>query len=498
MHAGLPEAPREIGVIVSRYRINGKRVIYILSGLGLFLSLYFLPFGGDALDPAGNSIPLTREGKASLALFLLAAVWWVFEVVPVGITSIAIGVFQVLFGIRSAPDAFRDFMDPSVMFIFGVTVMGLALTKTGLSKRIAYKILSCAGESTGSILLFALVVTAGLSHIMAHTAAAATVFPVLLAIYALYGEGEKRTRFGKALFIGMAYAAGAGSIITLLGSGRAVAGAGLFKEFTGRDIGFYELTKYLFLVGWLMVLMIWGYLMIFLRPEKKVIHGLKGRLKRLSRDLGPLTREEGIVIATASFSIGLLFLQSFVPALRAFDRAALLLLAPLFFFLFEVLTLKDLEDIPWNIILLFSGALSIGFCLWETGAARWLAVNLLSLFRGGQWSLFVLSMAVCVMVMTNFIVNVAALALSLPVALAIAQYLGVAPDVVFYTLLVAAGMPFVLLTGAAPNAVAYEAGQFTPGDFFKHGIPMSILLLVVLGIALFIVWPLLGMPFAPK
>ena len=56
---------------------------------------------------------------------------------------------------------------------------------------------------------------------MAHTAAAATVFPILLAIYALYGEGDKQTNFGKALFIGMAYAAGAGSIITFLGSARA-------------------------------------------------------------------------------------------------------------------------------------------------------------------------------------------------------------------------------------------------------------------------------------
>ena len=113
-------------------------------------------------------------------------------------------------------------------------------------------------------------VTAGLAHFMAHTAAAATVFPILLAINALYGEGDKPTKFGKSLFIGMAYAAGAGSIITFLGSARAPAGAGMFKEFTGKDISFFELTKYMFPIGWVMVFVIWTYLMIFLKPEKRL------------------------------------------------------------------------------------------------------------------------------------------------------------------------------------------------------------------------------------
>ncbi len=101
--------------------------------------------------------------------------------------------------------------------------------------------LAVAGENTNMILLGCLVVTAALAHLMAHTAVAATMFPILLAIYALYGEGDKPTNFGKSLFIGMAYAAGAGSIITFLGSARGPAAAGMYKEFTGHDIGFFEL-----------------------------------------------------------------------------------------------------------------------------------------------------------------------------------------------------------------------------------------------------------------
>ncbi|MCL4457868.1 MAG: SLC13 family permease [Nitrospirae bacterium] len=491
---GLPEPPQEILVATPKIPFDWKRVLFILLGLGLFFWIYYMPDWNDAVDPAGKAFKLSQQGKGAIALFLLAGVWWVFEVLPIGVTAIAIGVFQALFNIRSAKDAFKDFMDPSVMFIFGSVVVGLAFSTTGLTKRLAYKMLAIVGEKTSMILLGALVVTAGLAHLMAHTAAAATVFPILLAIYALYGEGDKQSNFGKALFIGMAYAAGAGSIITFLGSARAAAGAGMFKEFTGRDIGFFELTSYLFIIGWLMVFLIWVYLMIFLKPEKKIIPGLKEKVKKLSKELGPMSRNEKFVIITVLSVVAIMSMQSFVPALKSMDRATLILISTLIFFIFKVLTVKELEEIPWNIILLFSGAMSIGFCLWQTGAAQWMAVNWLVMFQKAHWLVFVLSIATFVLIMTNFIMNVAAIAISLPVSLVIAKYLGVAPDVIFYASLVTAGMPFVLLIGAAPNAIAYESKQFTSGEFFRHGLLLSVALIAILGVAITTFWPMLGMP----
>lgn len=495
---GLSQPPRDILVAPPKAPFDWKRIFFILLGLGLFFTVYYMPQWKDAVDPAGKVFPLSREGKGAIALFLLAGIWWVFEVVPIGVTSIAIGVFQALFSIRPAKDAFKDFMDPSVMFIFGSVVVGLAFTKSGLTKRIAYKMLELVGERTSMILLGCLVVTAGLAHFMAHTAAAATVFPILLAIYALYGEGDKQSKFGKALFIGMAYAAGAGSIVTFLGAARGPAAAGMFKEFTGRDVGFFELTKYMFPVGWAMVFLIWGYLMIFLKPEKNVIHGLKDKVKRLSKELGPMSFNEKFVIATVMLVVIVMAMQSFVPALKHLDRAAIMLVSTLLFFIFRVLTVKELEEIPWNIILLFSGAMSIGFCLWKTGAAQWMAVNWLVMFQKAHWIVFVLSIASFVLLMTNVIMNVAAIAISLPVSLVVAGYLGVAPDVIFYASLVTAGMPFLLLIGAAPNAIAYESKQFTTGEFFKHGIPMSIVLIVVLAVAIITIWPLTGMPILSR
>ncbi len=471
-----------------------KRWFFLLLGITAFLTVYYLPPLTDAVDPSGKSFALSREGKAALGLFLMAGIWWVFEVIPIGITGIAIGVMQALFLIRPAKEAFRDFMDPAVLFIFGSVVIGLAFTKSGLTRRIAYRMLTLAGDNTRMILLGAFTVTAGLTLVMAHTAAAATMYPILLAVYALYGEEERPTNFGKALFIGMAYAAGAGSIITFLGAARGPAAAGMFAEFTGRSIGFFELTQYMFLIGIAMVLAIWAYLSVFLKPEKASIPGLRERVRQLSNELGAPSRQEITVIAIVALAVLAMAAQSLVPALRGVDRAAIMLTSTLAFFILGVLAVKDLEEIPWNIILLFSGAMSIGYCLWQTGAAQWLAIHWLSWFKDAHWLVFLLSIAAFVLTMTNFIMNVAAIAISLPVALVISGYLGVSPEVVLYISLVTAGMPFLLLIGAAPNAIAFSSRQFSPGEFFRHGIPMSMVLLLVITLAVVFLWPLLGMP----
>ncbi|MDQ1335465.1 MAG: solute carrier family 13 (sodium-dependent dicarboxylate transporter), er 2/3/5 [Thermodesulfobacteriota bacterium] len=483
---------------ISDNKVDWKRIFFIFLGLTLFFVVYYMPSWKDAVDPTGKAFPLTREGKASIALFLLAGVWWVFEVLPIGVTSIAIGVMQALFAIRSAKDAFRDFMDPSVMFIFGSVVVGLAFTRSGLTRRLAYKMLAIVGENTRMILLGCLVVTAGLTLFMAHTAVAATIFPLLIAIYELYGEGDKQTNFGKSLFIGMAYAAGAGSIISMLGAARGPAAVGMFKEFTGMDVGFFDFPKYMFIIGAVMVILIWLYLSMVFKPEKKSIPGLRERVKALSDGMGPITRNEIFVILCVALVVIVMGLQSFIPALSKLDRAAIMLVSTLLFFLFGVLTVKDLEDIPWNIILLFSGAMSIGFCLWQTGAAQWMAINWLIMFQKAHWLVFVLSIAVFVLLMTNFIMNVAAIAISLPVSLVIAKYLGVSPEVILYASLVVAGQPFLLLIGAAPNAIAYESKQFSTGEFFKHGIVMSLVLIGVLALAIVTIWPLSGMPITLK
>mgnify|MGYP000382110599 FL=1 len=480
--------------IAATKSIDWKKMGFLFLGVALFVVVYWSPNWPDAVDPMGKNFPLSTEAKGAIAVFLLAATWWVFEVVPIGVTSLAIGVLQAMFLIRPARDAFTDFMVPSVMFIFASIMIGLVFTKTGLTKRLAYKMLVIVGEKTSMIYLGCFVVTAALTHIMAHTAVAATIYPLLVSIYALYGEGDKKTKFGKGLFIGMAYVAGAGSIVTLLGAARGAVALGFFKEIMNQNVTFFELTWYMFPIGWIMTFILWGFFMVFFKPEKKTIPGLREKARQLSAELGPLTRNEIKAAVIVGACILVMAAKQFLPALAPIDKTAIILVSTILFFATGIMDIDDLESIPWNIILLFAGAMSIGNCLWQTGAASWMAVNWLAMFQEAHWFVFVMSIAFFVMIMTNVIMNVAAIAISLPVALVIAPYLGVAGEVILFSALVTAGMPFLLLVGAAPNAIAYDSGQFSTAEFFLYGIPASILLMIVTGFAVFILWPLMGMP----
>ena len=473
--------------------VDVKRLVFIFLGLAMFLGVYISPPWADAVDPNGESFTLTREGKAALGLFLLTATWWVFEVIPIGITSIMVAVVQVLFVIREPRTVFTDFLDPSVWFIFGSLAIGMAFTKTGLTRRLAYSMLTMVGEKTSMIYLGCFLLTSGLTLIMAHTAVAATVYPLFLAIHALYTDSDQPTRFGKGLFMGMAFVAGAGSIITLLGAARGAVAIGFFKEITGRSIGFFELTWYMLPVGVVMTFLLWIFFLVVYKPERKTIPGLRQRARHLKERLGPITRHEVLAVVLVLAAIALLGARSFLPQLEFMHKSAIILTTTVGFFLFGILKLDDLEHTSWNIILLFGGAMCMGFCLWETGAAQWLAVQWLVLFQQAPAIMFIMGMALFVLIMTNLIMNVAAIAISLPVALVLAPYVHVAPDVILYASLVPAGMPFLLLVGAAPNAIAYASGQFTSREFLLTGIPASILLMIVLTLFVWLIWPMMGM-----
>lgn len=493
---GLPEMPEEIILAPKKVVIDWKRIFFILLGLGLFFLFYLIPSLPDAVDPGGKVFKLPWEGKMAIGLFLLAAVWWIFEVIPIGATAIAIGLFQTIFMIRTADAALKDFFDPSVWFIFGSVVMGTAFAHSGLTKRMAYKMLNIVGENTNFILLGTFLIIAGMTLLMAHTAVAAAMFPLLLAIHSLYSEGDQPTKFGKGLFVGMAWTAGAGSIITFLGSARAVAGAGMFKGFTGSDIGFFELTWYMLPLGVIMVFLIWLTVILCFRPERAHIEGLRQKVKDLGKELGPMNNKEKFVIFMVVVVLGLFMLKSFspIPFFKDMDRAGIMIIATVAFFLTRTLTVDEMETISWNIVLLFGGAMSIGYCLWQTKAAEWLAVHWLAWFQQAPWLVFVLAIAFFVLVMTNFIMNVAAIAITLPISLVIAKYLGVAPHVIFFASLATAGMPFNLLIGAAPNAIAYESKQFTAGEFFIYGWVPSIILMAFLAVFCYVIWPMMGMP----
>ena len=159
---------------------------------------------------------------------------------------------------------------------------------------LAYAMLNVVGERTDMIYLGSFAVTVFLTHFMAHSAVAVMIYPLMVAIHTLYEDTDTKTRFGKGLFIGMAYVAGAGSIITLLGAARGAVAIGFFRDIVGRNISFFEYSYYFFPVGWLMMFLIWGMIMIVCKPEKKTIPGLRQRTRQLLAEMGPMSRNEKI------------------------------------------------------------------------------------------------------------------------------------------------------------------------------------------------------------
>ncbi len=470
------------------------RLLAMAAGIAGFAIWALLPELPAAVDPEGQQFVLNREGKLALGLFVLAAIWWVFEVVPVGITAMTIAVAQSLFQIRDARVAFTDFMDPSVWFIVGALTIGTAFARSGLTNRIAYRMLSLVGERVSMIYLGCFLMTAGLTLVMAHTAVAAAVFPLLAVIHSIYSSDGQPTNFGKGLFIGMAFVAGAGSIITLFGAARGAVAIGFYRDLVGREISFFEITYYMLPLGVVMIFLLWAYVRLVFPPEKSTIPGLKLRARQLHKTLGPLSLREWLTIIITVIAVLAMSLRSVVPFLGVIDKSAIIVSATIALFVTGCLRLRHLESLPLNIILLFGGAMSIGFCLWQTGAAQWLAIHWLNALPTSSQFLFVVGITVFVLVMTNLIMNVAAIAISMPVALAIAPYLGVAPEVVLFSSLAAAGMPFLALVGAAPNAIAYQSKQFSSLEFFRAGVPASLLLVGVVALFVWKIWPWMGMP----
>jgi len=491
---GLPPMPETVYLARAAREVDWKRLLFLCLGGVLFVLVYFSPPWPSARNVDGSPFPLTPEGKTSLALVLLALTWWIFEVVPVGITGITIGVVQALFGIRDPKAAFEDFLHPSVWFIFGSLVIGLVFTKTGLTKRAAYRMLALAGERTTVIFLGCMLLTAGLAHLMPHTAAAASIFPLLRAVYVLYEDENRPTRFGKGLFMGMAFTCGAGSIVTLLGSARSPLGLGFFQEMTGREILFPAFSHYLLPLGWTLVLVLCGYLLLLFRPEKKTIPGLRQRAQGLYARLGPMSAAERAAVVVVLATVVALAVLPFTTASRNLDKTGILLVSTILFFVLRILTVKDLQDLPWNLVLFFGGAMSAGSCLVRTGAADWLALSYIQALPDLS-PLALLAVTVFLVFLTiNWMMNVAVVAIAIPVGLAVALRSGISPEVMLFALLAVAGTPFLLLYGSAPNVIAYGSGQFSQAEFFRVGVGATLLFALVLASFVLWVWPPLGLP----
>lgn len=456
------------------------RYIILLVAIFLFGLIVYIP------TPEG----LTDDGKKALAIFVLCVIFWISHVIPLMITSLLAIILFPLMGILPADKTYSLFGNQAVFFILGSFILASSVTRTGLSNRMALIFLKWFGHSPKILLLGVIALSAFLSFWMPEHAVAAMMFPIVVAISSSLELKPPESNYGKALFLGMAWGCVIGGVATFLGGARAPLAVGILLDTTGESIDFikWALAALPMVITMLVVTYL---LLIFLFPaEIKDVKRARILLINRTTCIGRMKRNE--------WSIGILMVAtifSWICFGERFGLANIALAAVVIAFVFKLLRWKEVEeDVNWGLILMYGGAICLGFAMGKTGATQWLADITVS---GSIQSPFVLIMMISLVAifLTEAISNTAVVALLMPITIGIAIDFSIDPVITTLAVAVPSGLAFILPMGTPAVAIAHSSGFIKPGDAFKGGMILKIAAWILFNIFAYFYWPILGLGF---
>ena len=431
---------------------------------------------------------LSASGQKAVAVFCLCVFYWVFDVIPLMITSLLAIILIPLTGVMTAPQAYALFGNEAVFFILGAFILAACFMKSGLSTRIALGILRRFGHTPRALLVSVLLLNAAMSCVMSEHAVAAMNFPILVEITTGLRLNPRRSRYGKALFLAMAWGTTVGGVATLLGGGRAPLAIGILKEATGRSFTFVEWS--LAIVPLVVVLLAITYAVIvwFFPIDVDTVQAADDALRDKAMALGRMSYQER-AIAT----VMLLTFAAWVVGGEEFGLANIALAAVVLLFVLQLVSWRDVERyVNWGVILMYGGAICLGSAINKSGAAAWIAqVTIMRWAAHGPMVVLLLSgMGI---LLTEAMSNSAVVALLMPVSLGIASQFGMDPRVMALIVAVPAGLGFTLPIGTPANAIAYSSGHLSIRDMVVPGVCLSIASWVVFNVVATWYWPLLGL-----
>ena len=462
----------------SSYFTKNYRYIILLVAIFLFGLIVYLP------APEG----LTDDGKKALAIFVLCVIFWISHVIPLMITSLLAIILFPLMGVLPADKTYSLFGNQAVFFILGAFILASSVTRTGLSNRMALIFLKWFGHSPKILLLGVIALSAFFSFWMSEHAVAAMMFPIVVAISASLELKPTESNYGKALFLGMAWGCVIGGVATFLGGARAPLAVGILRDTTGQSIGFvkWALAALPIVIAMLAVTYL---LLIFLFPaEIKDVKRARILLVNRTACIGRMKRDE--------WSIGILMVVtifSWICFGERFGLANIALAAVVIAFVFKLLRWKEVEeDVNWGLILMYGGAICLGFAMGKTGATHWLADIAIS---GSIQSPFVLIMMISLVAifLTEAISNTAVVALLMPITIGIAIDFSIDPVITTLAVAVPSGLAFIMPMGTPAVAIAYSSGFIKPGDALKGGMILKIAAWILFNIFAYFYWPILGL-----
>jgi len=472
------------------------------ASIGLFLG----PLSFALIFLLSSPDDLSQEGVAMMAATSWVAIWWITEAVPIAATSLLPLVLFPLLGIMGIKDTSIAYSDPMVLLYMGGFMIAVTIEKWNLHKRIALTIISIIGTDLKKIILGFMVATAFLSMWISNTATALMMLPIAMAVVAQLGANLGETdvtqdKIGQALMLGIAYSASIGGLATIIGTPTNIVLVGVVKELYQIDIGFAQWMMIGVPVAVGLLIICWVYLVKVAYPFPAIeLPGGKEEISRQIHRLGKMSEEEKrvlLVFAAVSFCW---MSRSFVlnDILPALDDTIIALAGALLLFLIpagkgnkgKLLDWKTAEKLPWGILLLFGGGLTIAAGFQVTGLAQWIGVQFVLLENFPFW-IFLIAIIAAVNFLTEITSNTATASMILPILAAVALAMGVHPFVLMVSATMAASCAFMLPVATPPNAIVFGSGYLTIPDMMRTGVWMNIISIILLFFITYFLVPLL-------
>ncbi len=441
-----------------------------LGPLGRRLGLVLGPAIAIGLQLMGAPDGLSGQAWWVVSIMALMLVWWVTEAVPVAATALIPLIALPLTGAANAAEAAKPYADPVLYLFIGGFMLAAAIERWGLHARIALTVTGAVGARP-TALVAGFVLAAGLLSLwISNTATALMLTPIAVAVArAMTDNGNRDPRLGAALVLGVAYAASIGGMGTPVGSPTNVIAMAFLNE-RGVDLSFAQWMMLGIPVVAILLPLLWFVVtrgLVAATPDDVA----RGRdvLRRAREALGPASSAEKrvlvVFVAVASAWVLRELVLVKIPGLERLSDMGIAIAGALLLFLLpsgdserpRLLDWSSAERIPWGIVVLFGGGLSIAAAMDSTGLSQWLGLAMQGL-QAYEPLIILVFLLLITLIATEMMSNVATLTAMLPIVAALAVALGINPLLLVFPVTLTASLGFMLPIATAPNAIAFATG----------------------------------------
>ncbi len=479
-----------------------RQIIGLFLGPVLFLVALLMPTPAE----------MSPEAQKVLASTLWIACWWVTEAIPIPVTSLMPIILFPLTGALSVANATAPYANHNVFLFLGGFTIAVCMQRWNLHRRIALHIIYIMGTSPSRLILGFMVATAFLSMWISNTATSMMMVPIGLAVILQVAkiisrqniEGidvrQGRFNFGTCLMLSIAYAASIGGMATLIGTPPNIIFAGVVEEMFGVTISFARWFSYGLPISTVFLLIAWQYMVKFAYPPRlKEIPGGRDVVNDELKNLGAFSREEKAIAAVFLFVALAWLSRSFLleEIFPEINDAAIAIVGAVITFLIPV-NLKEgrflnnwstAVKLPWGILLLFGGGLSLAGAFSETGLAKWIGMRL-SAIEELPMILIMFAVVAMVIYLTEFTSNTATTSMMMPIMAAMASAMFIHPYALMITATTATSFAFMLPVATPPNAVIFGSGYVSIPQMVRAGFLLNILGVIIIALAAYLWLPL--------